>query len=71
MVVGLALRMTYFIMVSIKVPTFVLSKECNDLTGDKFISNGYWDVGKLGNFFGPELVKLISGIPIFSKCLDD
>ncbi|XP_020681242.1 uncharacterized protein LOC110098680 [Dendrobium catenatum] len=54
-----------------KWPTFVQLRECNDLTVDKFICNGCLDVGKLGDFFGPDLVNLISGIQIYSECSND
>ncbi|KAL0906116.1 hypothetical protein M5K25_024581 [Dendrobium thyrsiflorum] len=51
-------------------PTFVKSPGNDELTVDLFISNGCWDVIELYEFFGKDLVDLISKIQIMPDLLE-
>ncbi|KAI0488426.1 hypothetical protein KFK09_028257 [Dendrobium nobile] len=45
-------------------PTFVNPLEGSNLSVDKFISNGVWNINELQNFFGEELVNMSTSIQI-------
>ncbi|PKU62185.1 Putative ribonuclease H protein [Dendrobium catenatum] len=54
-----------------KWPTFLANLQSNELTVDYFVSNGGWDMEKLHQVFGEELIEIICKIQIDLVCHKD